>query len=157
MAELCLRIQTDGPRAIPKLPKMPLPSAMRVRRPRPKFDRQKCRYPECTLCMDHCPVKGIDLSATPLVFGKNCHTCHFCEMICPEGAIYVDYDSFLKKSTRRGKGIYLNALEDAETQGRFRRLVPIEDIHWDTPYFKIFQQHPRYIISDKADMETELV
>jgi flavodoxin/formate hydrogenlyase subunit 6/NADH:ubiquinone oxidoreductase subunit I len=155
MAELCLRIQTEGPQVIPKLPKMPLPPATRLRRPRPKFDSQRCRYPGCTLCVDHCSINGIDLSATPPVFGKNCLTCHFCEMICPEGAIYVDYDAFVKKSTRRGKSIYIKALEDAEAEGRFRRLVPIEDIHWDTPYFKIFHQHPRYIISDEADTEAE--
>jgi hypothetical protein len=76
-------------------------------------------------------------------------------MICPEGAIFVDYDAFAKKSKRRGKSIYTKALEDAEAEGHFRRLVSIEDIDWDTPYFKIFHQHPRYIISDEADTETE--
>ena len=76
-------------------------------------------------------------------------------MICPEGAIYVDYDAFAKKSKRRGKSIYTKTLEKAEAEGRFRRLVPIEEIDWDTPYYKVFQQHPRYIISDEADIETE--
>jgi hypothetical protein len=76
-------------------------------------------------------------------------------MICPEGAINVDYDAFAKKSKRRGKSIYTKTLEKAEAEGRFRRLVPIEEIDWDTPYYKVFQQHPRYIISDEADIETE--
>ncbi len=154
MAKLCRNIQAEGPRVTPKIPKMVLPRATRLVRPRPKFDSQRCRYPACRLCMDHCPVNGINLSVTPLVFGKNCHTCHFCEMICPEGAIYVDYDAFVKKSRRRGKSVYIKALEDAETEGRFRRLVPVEDIQWDTPYFKVFHEHPRYVISDETNTET---
>jgi flavodoxin/ferredoxin len=149
MARLGLRIETDGPGVIPNLPKMPLPPTTRLRRPRPKFDRKKCIHPVCTLCMEHCPVKGIDLSMNPVLFGKNCQTCYFCEMICPEGAINVDYDSFVKKSRRRGKSIYTKALEDAEAEGIFRRLTPIEDIHWDIPYYKVFNKHPRYIISDE--------
>jgi flavodoxin/ferredoxin len=149
MTELRLRIETEGPGAVPKLPKIPLPPTTRLRRPRPKFNRQKCTYPTCTLCMEHCPANGIDLSASPVVFGKNCHTCYFCEMICPEGAIFVDYDSFVKKSRRRGKSIYAKALEDAEAEGSFRRLTPIKDIHWDIPYYKVFNEHPRYRITDE--------
>jgi flavodoxin/NAD-dependent dihydropyrimidine dehydrogenase PreA subunit len=149
MAQLGLRIETEGPGIIPKHPKIPLPPTTRLMRPRPKFDHKKCAYPACTLCMEHCPVNSIDLSMDPVIFGKNCHTCYFCEMICPEGAIYVDYDSFAKKSRRRGKSIYTKALEDAEAKGIFRRLTPIEDIHWDIPYYKVFSKHPRYVISDK--------
>jgi hypothetical protein len=26
-----------------------------------RFDKKKCLYPECRLCMDNCPVYGIDL------------------------------------------------------------------------------------------------
>jgi flavodoxin/formate hydrogenlyase subunit 6/NADH:ubiquinone oxidoreductase subunit I len=149
MARLALCIQTEGPGVIPKLPKIPLPLATRLRRPRPKFDREKCLYPACTLCIDHCPVNGINLSMNPIVFGKNCHTCHFCEMICPEGAIYVDYDSFVKKSRRRGKNIYTKTLELAEAEGSFRRLTPIEDIDWEIPYYKVFNRHPRYVIPEE--------
>jgi flavodoxin/ferredoxin len=147
MAELRLRIEAEGLRVAPPLPKMPLPPASRLKRPRPKFDRGKCSYPACRLCVDHCPVNGIDLKVTPAVFGRNCHTCHFCEMICPEGAISVDYDSFVRKGHRRGKNVYTRNLEQAEAAGTFRRLVPIEDVHWDVPYYKIFNRHPRYVIS----------
>jgi flavodoxin/ferredoxin len=149
MAALRLRIEAEGPRSVPKLPKMPLPTASRLKRPVPTFNRQKCRYPACTLCMDHCPVNGIDLSSTPVIFGKRCHTCYFCEMICPEGAIFVDYDSFVEKGRRRGKNIYATKLEEAETAGTFRRLVPVEDVHWDVPYYKIFDKHPRYTIPEE--------
>jgi flavodoxin/ferredoxin len=149
IAELRLRIEAEGPRAVPPLPKMPLLPASRLKRPRPKLDRAKCSYPACTLCMDYCPVNGIDLNVTPPVFGRNCHTCHFCEMICPEGAVSVDYDSFVKKGHRRGKSVYAKNLEEGEAAGTFRRLVPIEDVHWDVPYYKKFERHPRYVIPDK--------
>jgi flavodoxin/ferredoxin len=149
MAALRLRIETEGLSVVPPLPMMPLPRRSRLKRPRPKYDRNKCTYPACTLCMDHCPVHSIDLEASPIVFGRDCHTCHFCEMICPEGAISVDYDSFVKKGHRRGKTIYVSSLAQAEAEGTFRPLVPIASIRWDMPYYKIFNKHPRYIIPDE--------
>ncbi len=150
MAELRLRIKTEGPAAVPPLPKLPpIPRRTRLKRPRPVYDAKKCVYPACTLCMDHCPVNGIDLKVSPIVFGRDCHTCHFCEMICPEGAISVNYDSFVKKGHRRGKLIYVNNLIQAAAEGTFRPLVPIESVRWDLPYYKIFAKHPRYIIRDE--------
>ena len=32
-----------------------------------KFDKEKCLYPSCTLCMDNCPMQGMDLSLDPPV------------------------------------------------------------------------------------------
>lgn len=149
MAELRLRIETEGPGVVPELPKITMPRRSRLRRPRPKYDRSKCSYPDCTLCVDHCPVNGIDLKVSPIVFGRDCHTCHFCEMICPEGAITVDYDSFVKKGHKRGKTIYAPSLVQAEAEGIFRPLIPIGSIRWDMPYYKILTRHPRYIILDE--------
>lgn len=148
MAELRLRIETEGSRVVPQLPKIVPPRRSRLKRPRPKYDANKCAYPACTLCMDHCPVNGIDLKVNPVVFGRDCHTCHFCEMICPVGAISVDYDSFVKKGHRRGKTIYVGSLAQAEAEGTFRPLVPMESVRWDMPYYKIFTKHPRYVIPD---------
>ncbi len=149
MAELRLRIRKEGAGIIPGFPKMSLPPRSRLKRPRPKYDRSKCVYPSCTLCVDCCPVHGIDLKADPIVFGRDCHTCHFCEMICPEGAISVDYESFVKKGHRRGKTVYVSSLEKAQAEGIFRPLVPLQSIRWDMPYYKIFNKHPRYIILDE--------
>lgn len=150
MAALRMRIETEGPGVVRPLPEMPpMPRRSRLKRPRPKYDRSKCTYPACTLCVDHCPVHGIDLKASPIIFGRDCHTCHFCEMICPEGAISVDYDSFVKKGHKRGKSIYVPSLVQAEAEGAFRPLVPIESVRWDMPYYKIFTKHPRYVIPDE--------
>ena len=37
---------------------------------RMSFDREKCAYPKCTLCMDNCLMNYIDLSADPQKFGS---------------------------------------------------------------------------------------
>ena len=55
-----------------------------------KYHREKCKYPKCRLCMDNCPMGGIDLSADPPVIANRCHPCEFCARICPTGAIDMD-------------------------------------------------------------------
>jgi hypothetical protein len=37
-------------------------------------------------------------------------------------------------------------LAEAEAQGRFRRLTPDERVSWDTPFYKVYNKHPRIII-----------
>jgi flavodoxin/formate hydrogenlyase subunit 6/NADH:ubiquinone oxidoreductase subunit I len=147
MVELSRRISTGEIQLIPPQPKM-----QRVpKRPpglllRPKLHIQKCRYPKCHLCMDHCPVDAIDLSVSPPVFAKSCRPCYFCEMICPEGAIEVDYDVVAKATRWRAKQVYSKALDKAEAEGRFRRLVSKEDVDWDIPRYRVYKKHPRYVI-----------
>jgi len=146
MAELSRRILAEGPQLIPPLPVMPVPPPHRILRPRPKLNMQKCRYPECRLCIDNCPQDAIDLSVSPPVFAKSCRPCYFCEMICPEGAIEADYESLAKDRLWRVKNQFEKALDKAEAEGRFRRLVPLEDVGWDTPYYMVYNKHPRYVI-----------
>jgi flavodoxin/Fe-S-cluster-containing hydrogenase component 2 len=153
MVELSRRISA-GEQSIPSLPKMRMLPLSKLPRPLPKLNSQECRYPKCRLCMDNCPVDAIDLSVSPPIFAKNCSICYFCEMICPEGAIEVDYDSRAKASLPRVKNIFVEVLEKAEAEGRFRRLVPLEDIDWHTPYYKVYSKHPRYVIP-KEDGDSE--
>jgi hypothetical protein len=42
--------------------------------------------------------------------------------------------------------MFKETLEKVEAEGRFRRLTPVESIGWDTPFFKVYNKHPRYII-----------
>jgi Fe-S-cluster-containing hydrogenase component 2 len=97
--------------------------------------------------MDNCPLDAIDLSISPPVFASGmCRPCYFCEMICPEGAIEVDYVPLVESEMKQAKTIFNEALKKAETEGRFRRLVPLEKVGWRTPYYVVNNKHPRYVI-----------
>ena len=114
-----------------------------------KFESEKCLYPECRLCMDHCPVDGIDLTVKPVILGKPCIDCIFCEQICPTGAIHIDDEVFEKLLGWHGnviKNICAPYLDAAEKQGRFRRLMPEEKVGWNTGIYKVHNKHPRFII-----------
>ena len=52
-----------------------------------KFDKEKCLYPSCTLCMENCPMNGMDLSVDPPILAKPCLDCEFCARLCPTGAL----------------------------------------------------------------------
>lgn len=114
-----------------------------------RFERTKCVYPNCRLCMDNCPLDGIDLTLEPPILAKPCMNCGFCLMICPTGAIYVDE----KKMELLCKWIREDmqkwdppVLAKAEAQGHFRRLVPEKNIGWNTPIYKVNDKHPGYIV-----------
>ncbi|MFC1820246.1 EFR1 family ferrodoxin [Thermodesulfobacteriota bacterium] len=149
MVELSKKISAEGPQLIPALQLMPMIPRSNLPRSLPKLSVQKCRYPQCRLCEDNCPMDAINLSGTPPGITKDCCTCHFCEMICPEGAMEVDYEILAKASSKRAKDKFIKALEKAEAEGRFRRLVPLDEVGWDTPYYKVYNKHPRYIIPDE--------
>jgi flavodoxin/NAD-dependent dihydropyrimidine dehydrogenase PreA subunit len=147
MVDISLKISKEGPQYIPTLPPVPeIPPANTIHRPLPVFDREKCRYPGCTLCMDNCAVKGIDLKSSPQVFAKPCLSCYFCEMVCPTGAIYVDYEPLFKPHLERVMNVFIPYLEQAEAEGHFRRLIPRDKVGWNTPYYKYFDKHPRFVI-----------
>jgi flavodoxin len=148
MAELSRKIYAGETRLIPSFPDMRMALPNKLPRPLPKRNIEKCRYPECRLCMDHCPVGAIDLTVSPPVFARYCSTCYFCEMICPEGAIDVDYETLIEASLPRIKEIFMKLLDEAEAEGHFRRLVPADKVGWDTPYYKVYNKHPRYVIPE---------
>lgn len=113
-----------------------------------KFHEEKCTYPECRLCMDNCPEDGIDLSVRPPVIGKPCIGCTFCAKICPTGA--MDESAWVEASApmiaRMMESFYVEGSVKSEAEGSFRRLVPLEDIGFDTPVYKVFNRHPQWVI-----------
>jgi ferredoxin len=111
-----------------------------------RINVEKCTG--CNLCVDHCPVNAIDFTVSPPVFKPDiCIPCWFCEQICPTGAIEVDWESYVGVYDKHSE-IELNAtLEAAEAEGRFRRLVPPENIRWDAHWYKL-SKHPRIPIPD---------
>ena len=146
MVRLCQRIVDGESQLIPDLAMMPVPPDNNIPRPRPKLNVQKCRYPKCHLCQDNCPQDDINLDASPPVFAETCRPCYFCEMICPVGAIEADYELLTRDRMWRAENVYKQALEKAEAEGRFRRLTPIEKVGWITPYYQVYNKHPRYVI-----------
>jgi len=121
------------------------------------YDEKKCLYPKCRLCMDHCLMEYIDLSAEPRRYGSKGNACDmwlgctFCEMICPTGAISCDWEQFHRDFSEK-IGVILDgnplarAAEDCISSGRLRLLIPREEVRWDRPYLKVHPKRPRFKI-----------
>ena len=114
-----------------------------------KYHKEKCKYPKCRLCMDNCQMYSIDLSQTPPVIASKCQPhCCFCSMICPTGAIEID--DFVEEQSplyhRTTVEYAYPILERAEAAGQFRRVIPKEEVGWDTFFYKVHNKHPKFII-----------
>ena len=151
IAELSRKVYEGKIKLPAVLPDMEIAPRASLNRPVPKLNIEKCRYPSCSLCMDHCPVDAIDLSISPPVFARACSFCYFCEMICPEGAVEADYEPYAKVFRQHTKEKFEKVLEEAEKEGTFRRLIPLDKVGWDTPYYKVYGTHPRYVIPEEEE------
>jgi flavodoxin/ferredoxin len=107
-----------------------------------RFNREKCRYPKCTICIDNCPTNSIDMNEEPPIQGKRCDRCWYCEQLCPTGAIEVDWEAIVKVINERVAPGFIEIAKEAEAGQRFRRLVPPEMVGWQTPWYKV-KGHPR--------------
>jgi NAD-dependent dihydropyrimidine dehydrogenase PreA subunit len=111
-----------------------------------KLNKDKCKYPKCTLCIDNCPNHSIDFSVDPPTFSLNCNKCWLCGQICPNDAIEVDWEPFKLAHDPFTISLLQRSLEIFEARGRFRRLVPLKDIGWDTPFYKT-KKPPRFKVA----------
>ncbi len=104
------------------------------------YDPSKCLYPKCHICMDNCPEGFIDHSKGEFgSHGTICKTneCCLCEHLCPTGAIYIPEDE-LQRGTmflKEHHDFFEATLAQEEAEGKFRRLVPVDQIGWDTPQY----------------------
>jgi ferredoxin len=153
------RISAGETRLIPPepaphpLPQMPLPNEggntrniVKLFSSMLKFHKEKCLYPNCRLCMDNCPMDGIDLSVNPPVIAKPCADCEFCARLCPTGALDMDEWVLAMVRVTGGAKMMLRALEESEAKGKFRRLIPVEKLKLDNHGYKIYKKHPQWII-----------
>ena len=108
-----------------------------------KYHKEKCLYPKCRLCMENCPVDGIDLSVDPPVIAKPCEYCEFCGRVCPTGAI--DIDDWIK-AVAKITGPTYSVYDQAESEGIFRRLTPKEELKADVYGYMVYNKHPYWII-----------
>lgn len=115
-----------------------------------KYHPEKCNYPKCSLCMDNCPVDGIDLTIEPPVIASPCAHCEFCFRICPTGAMEGDahVEHMIEQAASREvcENLLFPGLEKAEAEGRFRRLVAIEEIGWENYIQHVYKKHPYWVI-----------
>jgi ferredoxin len=159
MAEHSRRIYAGETGLIPPLPKASRPISKKESSGKDvllqfssmvKFHKEKCLYPKCRLCMDNCPAYGIDLTVEPPVIAKPCYYCEWCARICPSGAI--DILDWLKDMSESPGGdaslmkeVVMPKLAQAEAEGRFRRLLPVEEITY-THRYKLHTKHPYWVI-----------
>lgn len=126
-----------------------------VYRSKLKFHKEKCLYPKCRLCVDNCPMNGIDLSVDPPIIAKPCHPCEFCSRVCPTGAIDITEwlnDWAIVTLKNLYPQVLFPQLEKAESEGTFRRLLPKDKIvlSLDNFGYKRHTKHPQWIIGKGA-------
>jgi len=163
MAEHSARISLGEAALIPSTPISPLepPPSPHVEEDDPmleglqwgyasmlQFHRDLCSYPECRLCMEQCPMDGIDLTADPPVIAKPCIRCTFCAKLCPTGAL--DDRKWVNHVASMGHELIDNdllaMLDRAERDGRFRRLLPVDKIGYDTLICQTYCKRPQWVI-----------
>jgi ferredoxin len=163
MAEHSLRISLGESGLIPATPKAPLepPPTPPIEKDDPmfadlqggyaamlEFHEERCSYPECRLCMDNCPMDGIDLTMDPPIIARPCIRCTYCAKICPTGAL--DDSKWVNQLVAIGHDLIENdllpLLDEAEEDGRFRRLLPVDKIGYDTLICQTYNKHPQWII-----------
>jgi ferredoxin len=106
------------------------------------FNREKCLYPKCTICIDNCPTASIDMITNLPVGGKRCDRCWYCEQICPTGAIEIDWPAIAKVINDHVAADFIEIYKEAQARKRFRPLVPPEKVGWDTFWYTV-KKHPR--------------
>lgn len=121
------------------------------------YDAEKCNYPKCTLCIDNCLMEYIDFSGEPRRYGSEGDACDMwmgcthCENICPTGAISGDWEGHRERMRHvfagmgmGGENLLAKVIDDAEAAGRFRRLVPREEVLAAKPFFMVHAKRPRF-------------
>jgi len=118
------------------------------------FDRKKCLYPKCTLCMDNCPTYGIDLSVDPPLIAQPCVDCEFCARLCPTGAIdMLSWLQAIEDMTVGFMGKMMDSLDKAEGEGKFRRLIPMSEIDLSHTGFRQYTKHPQWVLGKGAQKD----
>jgi flavodoxin/ferredoxin len=112
-----------------------------------KYDKSKCLYPNCKICMENCPTFGIDLSVDPPLLAQPCLGCEFCARVCPTGALNMD--EWVEKMIEMSIGHrpkMLAALEKAEAEGHFRRKISVDKLDLNHSGYQSHKKHPQWII-----------
>ena len=99
-----------------------------LRKISPKFKINVDKCIKCLTCQENCPTDAIDVEANPPEIQKeDCIFCWYCEKACPERAIEADW-SLLEKASKSNLLGYIEALKEAESQGKFRPYIDYQNI-----------------------------
>lgn len=113
-----------------------------------RFDKEICLYPDCTLCMDSCPMHGIDLSVDPPILAKPCIDCEFCAQRCPTSALdMTPWLEAMEAVTGPFRPMILESLAEAEKEGRFRQLIPPSEVDTTQTGYKQYLAYREQILS----------
>jgi NADPH-dependent glutamate synthase beta subunit-like oxidoreductase/flavodoxin/Fe-S-cluster-containing hydrogenase component 2 len=63
-----------------------------------EIDKNKCKYPYCSICVDNCPRNAIDFTIDPPHFDHECMLCFRCTLNCPQNAINVDFEGKIREA-----------------------------------------------------------
>ena len=97
------------------------------------INMDKCT--RCDLCVEHCPTNSIDFAESPPLFRFDCDKCWLYEQICPVGAIEYDWGPATRVCNQVMENLFVKTLAEAEAKGHFRRLVPLDNVGWNTPWY----------------------
>ena len=118
------------------------------------INKSKCKYPECTLCLDHCPMDCLDLTQDNPVANYHCEVCCLCWTLCPEGAIEIpNLDEAQKRpaiETEEGRAQmrdFTSLIDRDERTGKFRRHFPADKVDVMKP-IKLKTEIPRIVLAD---------
>lgn len=120
---------------------------------------EKCIYPNCTLCIDYCPMHCVDFTENPPVFHNNCEGCDVCYSLCPTRA--VEITNFAETHGVMGdhsndqdatvyKGFY-SRLNAAKASGKFRPYVTVNEIGWNTPLSTFVDKRIPFFVRNDDD------
>jgi ferredoxin len=146
----CDRLCPEAAIEIPKEEILRMRTAKRI-------DMTKCKYPECTICIDHCSMKAIDFSVDPPAFNHRCEGDDLCWVICPEGAIEITNWELTHRGMGKGPAGGPppggagqkppgSMVDEHEAQGRFRRYIPKAEEGKEGRIMDI-ERHPRFDIN----------
>jgi ferredoxin len=128
------------------------PEFMHVFRTKVRYHEERCNYPKCRICVDNCPVDGIDLSVSPPTIANPCLDCEWCTHLCPTGALEAyDFFEWCEPLFYQHLRLYHTILaSNEEARGNLRRLVAPKDVGWDTSVGRLIlrnvNKHPHYRI-----------
>jgi flavodoxin/formate hydrogenlyase subunit 6/NADH:ubiquinone oxidoreductase subunit I len=137
----------------PVLPPQISPNEAKPSKPDVVFNKDICGYPACSLCKDHCPAECIDPSREKPLDISSCERCHFCENICPTGAITFVRRMHIDKNNPVSIQLANDLLEHRELR-RFRPLVSFDEVGMVIPSEEELNRHPRFVLENGVGVPT---